>query len=74
MTPAPIEPELLKRLDAVLAASSRHRMALSEIQIPLARYPNLAHTFGHVPIVDSLAPAVRLVYSAGPASQEARQH
>lgn len=59
------EPQLLKRLNAVVAAASRHRVPISEIQVPLARYPNLAHTFWHIPIVDSPKPAVRVVYSAG---------
>jgi hypothetical protein len=58
------EPDLLKRLDAVLAASSRHRMPISEIHVPLARYPALATTFWHIPIVDSREPVFRVVYSA----------
>jgi hypothetical protein len=60
------EPDLLKRLDAVLAASSRHRMPISEIHVPLARYPALANTFWNIPIVDSRQQAMRVVYSAAP--------
>lgn len=62
------EPGLLRRIDAVLAASSRHQVPISEIQVPLARYPGLASTFWHIPIVDSGAPTMRVVYTAGKSS------
>jgi hypothetical protein len=58
------EPELLRRFSTVLKASNRHHTRISEVLVPLARYPSLANTFWHIPIVDSQEPCLRVLYSA----------
>jgi hypothetical protein len=64
--PLQSSPDLLKSPHVGRAASSSlHRIPICEIDVPLARYPNLANAFRQIPIVVSRAPTLRMVYSAG---------
>jgi hypothetical protein len=57
------EIQLLDLLDKALEMATRKRTVLSEIQLPMARFPSVGAQYWHVPVTDSGDNGVvRLVY------------
>ena len=59
---------MTRLLDGAIAAASRHRTPLVEIQLCMDRYPTFGDSYWHVPVTDSGQPdVVRLVFEPAPA-------
>ncbi|WP_293864225.1 hypothetical protein [uncultured Alsobacter sp.] len=62
------EDHLMSFLDGAIAAASRHRTPLVEIQLSMDRFTSFGDTYWHVPVTDSGKPdVVRLVFEPAPA-------
>jgi hypothetical protein len=63
---------LTRLLDGAIAAASRHRTPLVEIQLSMERFPSVGDAYWHVPVTDSgKADVVRLVFEPALSMQAA---